>query len=379
MAIIISENGKNAKRVESSNFALEDKLQQYIYDNPDAIPLYDIDQDTRLFIAAREFKTNSGPIDALGFDASGNIYVVETKLYKNPDKRTVVAQALDYGASLWRHAIDFDEFISQLDTHTQKQFNQSFKEQYAEFFGIEDPTENLDQIKINLSDGSIKFVVLMDNLHDALKDLVIFVNRNSKFDLYAVELEYYKHNSFEIIIPKLFGAEVKKELATRARSSQSTFIPATIDEFWTSLVDHYHEDIFSDNAYKAVKILVEKCIELTEAAGGRNTYWRATTKFRDVVKVLINDSDDKVVMYIDSDSSIGVYSDKTGPLADYVHELLRRMVAANILKRTDKHAKGTQWFTNLKKSYASDDEVQKFISINNSLSTEMIKDWQAKE
>ncbi len=73
MAIIISENGKNAKRVEESNFALEDRLQQYIYDNPDAIPIYDIEQDTRLFIAAREFGTKSGPIDALGFDASGNI------------------------------------------------------------------------------------------------------------------------------------------------------------------------------------------------------------------------------------------------------------------------------------------------------------------
>ena len=124
MAIIISKNGKNAEKVDQSNFALEDKLQEYIYDNPDTIPLYEIDEDTRLFIAAREFSTKSGPIDALGFDARGNIYVVETKLYKNPDKRTVVAQALDYGASLWRHATDFDTFIQQLDMHAQRQFSE---------------------------------------------------------------------------------------------------------------------------------------------------------------------------------------------------------------------------------------------------------------
>jgi len=210
MAIIISENGKNAERIEESKFDLEDKLQQYIYDNPDAIPLYDIDEDTRLFIAAREFSTKSGPIDALGFDASGNIYVVETKLYKNPDKRTVVAQALDYGASLWRHAVDFDDFVYQLNTHCQNHFSKDFRESYAEFFELEDMTDNLNSIKSNLTDGSIKFVVLMDKLHDALKDLVVFVNQNSKFDLYAVELEYYRHKSFEIIIPKLYGAEVKK-------------------------------------------------------------------------------------------------------------------------------------------------------------------------
>lgn len=66
MAIIISKNGKNAEKVDQSNFALEDRLQEYIYDNPDTIPLYEIDEDTRLFIAAREFSTKSGPIDALG-------------------------------------------------------------------------------------------------------------------------------------------------------------------------------------------------------------------------------------------------------------------------------------------------------------------------
>jgi hypothetical protein len=214
MSIIISRGGKNAEKVDQSVFGLEDKLQEYIYDNPETIPLYDIDENTRLFIAAREFSTRSGPIDALGFDSKGNIYVVETKLYKNPDKRTVVAQALDYGASLWRNATDFDEFISQLNVHCEKQFVALFADKYAEFFGLEDVNGNLQSIRNNLADGAIKFVVLMDKLHDALKDLVIFVNQNSKFDLYAVELEYYKYSEFEIVIPKLFGAEVKKEVTS---------------------------------------------------------------------------------------------------------------------------------------------------------------------
>ena len=48
MAIIISKNGKNAVKVDKSNFALEDHLQQYIYDNPESIPLYDIKEDIRL-------------------------------------------------------------------------------------------------------------------------------------------------------------------------------------------------------------------------------------------------------------------------------------------------------------------------------------------
>lgn len=219
MAIIVSQNNKNAKRLEESKFGLENNLQEYIYDNPDVVPIYDIDQDARLFIAAREFSTNSGPIDALGFDESGNIYVVETKLFKNPDKRTVVAQALDYGASLWRHSTNFDAFIDEVSTHTTKQFGKSFKEVFCEFYGIDDVSQVNDAIRHNLEDGVIKFVILMDTLDERLKDLIVYVNQNSKFDIYAVDFEYYKHDEFEIIIPKLYGTEVKKTVSTKSSGS----------------------------------------------------------------------------------------------------------------------------------------------------------------
>ncbi len=67
-----------------------------------------------------------------------NIYVIETKLYKNPDKRTVVAQALDYGAALWKHFTDFHYFIQILDQDAQKHFRLSFAEKIQDFFGIDE-------------------------------------------------------------------------------------------------------------------------------------------------------------------------------------------------------------------------------------------------
>lgn len=218
MAIIVSQNNQNAHRIEESNFNFENNLQEYVINNPEIIPVYDIDTDARLFVAAREFGTQSGPIDALGFDEAGNIYIIETKLFKNPDKRTVVAQALDYGASMWRHATDFDAFVTQLNTYTYKQFDASFKDKYQQFFSIDDATDNLSAIKSNLADGNIKFVVLMDSLDERLKDLILYVNQNSKFDIYAVDFEYYKHDQFKIIIPKLYGAEVKKTVTGKTSS-----------------------------------------------------------------------------------------------------------------------------------------------------------------
>lgn len=221
MSIIISKDGQDAQRIDPSSFDKEDYLQQYITNNPDAVPVYEIDEDIRLLILAREFGTTSGPIDALGIDQNGNIYLVETKLYKNADKRTVMAQVLDYGAALWASSLDFSEFAGKLDDYVRKQFDVGLEEKVAEFFGLEGSQyENIrSAMQTNLNDGRFKFVVLMDELHDRLKDLIRFINRNSQFDTYAVELDYYKHDQFEIIIPKLYGAEVKKEIGVKTKAS----------------------------------------------------------------------------------------------------------------------------------------------------------------
>jgi len=223
MSIIISKDGKDAQRVSPSSFDKEDYLQQYITNNPDSVPVYEIDEDIRLLILAREFVTNSGPIDALGIDQNGNIYLVETKLYKNTDKRTVMAQVLDYGAALWASSLDFNDFANKLDEHVRKEYSMNTRQKVQEFFSIDDDQYEItkESMQNNLNDGRFKFVVLMDELHDRLKDLIRFINRNSQFDTYAVELDYYKHESFEIIIPKMYGTEVKKEIAVKTNSTNN--------------------------------------------------------------------------------------------------------------------------------------------------------------
>lgn len=214
MAIIVSKNGNNAQKLSETRFGLEDQLQEYVKNNPDIIPIYEIRQDARLLILAREYGTNSGPIDALGVDQDGNMYVIETKLYKNPDKRIVLAQALDYGASLWRHSGDAADFVEMLNQKVLAQFGMGLIEKLQDFFEVDDTRFIVDTMAKNVVNGNIKFVILMDKVEDRLKDLITYVNQNSRFDIYAVDLEYYKHEEFEIIIPKLYGSEVKKEVTS---------------------------------------------------------------------------------------------------------------------------------------------------------------------
>lgn len=245
MSLIVSKDGKDAKKLQPSSFNQEDYLQQYIYNNPDVVPIDEIDEDLRLLILARELMTQSGPIDAFGVDQYGNIYIIETKLYKNPDKRRVVAQVLDYGASLWSDSLDFANFLLQLDSHTQSQFSMTTSEKLQDFFGIDQNSADIiiTNIERGLNEGSFRFVVLMDSLHKQLKDLIAFLNRNSQFDIYAVELEYYKYNRHEIILPRMFGAEIKKGIPSRLPGKQKETNQWLINTIKTlALPPHIHID-----------------------------------------------------------------------------------------------------------------------------------------
>jgi hypothetical protein len=210
MAIIISKSGANApKKIERSTFEQEDLLQELIYKFPETIPLDDMKdkKNVRLLVLAREFPSGSGRerIDALGVDREGDLYLIETKLDKNADKRQVVAQVLDYGASLWGSG-DFDGFLAEIDKEVKRTFQVPLTEKLKAFFDIEDDEAIalVNAARKNFDRGAFRFVVLMNRL-DGLKNLVLFINRNSEFVIFAVEVEYYEDEEHGIVIPRLFG------------------------------------------------------------------------------------------------------------------------------------------------------------------------------
>ena len=223
MPIIVSKNGENARMINPSGFENEEYLQEYIHRNPETIPLYELEKDRKLFIVRREFPTNSGPIDALAIDDKGGIYVIETKLYKNPDKRQVIAQALDYGAALWKRFNDFNGFMEIIRQEITKNFQISFEEKIKDFFDLDDDLieELITSMKNNLDDGNMKFIILMDSIDERLKDLILYVNSNSRFDIYAVQFEYYRYEQYEIIIPKTYGMEVRKDIPLKSASHRT--------------------------------------------------------------------------------------------------------------------------------------------------------------
>ncbi len=104
----------------------------------------------------------------------------------------------------------------------------------------------------SLATGRFTAIVLMDHLPAQLRDLILFMNENSVFGILAVELEYYSHAGTEVAYPKLFGAETRGPLKSKAAATPKVDPEQYLAEYadrhgkdsvtrWRELVDALRE------------------------------------------------------------------------------------------------------------------------------------------
>ena len=196
-------------RLEKKDFPQESDLQEYLKGNPEVIPITEINEDVEFDVIVREFPTSSGSIDIIGFDSEGNIYIIETKLYKNPDKRKVVAQILDYGAALSNDFNNGKEFLDELEQLYNKDNEDDLNSKLQSLSESDDPEEIQNRIQYNFESTNINYIVLMDKLDQRLKNLIRYLNESSQFSIFAVELELYEYENDKIIIPHILTLKIQ--------------------------------------------------------------------------------------------------------------------------------------------------------------------------
>lgn len=230
MPILLSHSSGAVERASASDFLSENEMQRFLTDLPGIIPIDEITEGAQLLVLAREFSTASGPIDAVGIDQDGRVYIIEAKLSRNADRRKVVAQALDYGAALWHAGVDPDDVVARLDRASG-----GIRESIQSAFGLPDDSVDgvLNSVRANVRSGTFRFVIVMDQLDQRLKTLINYVNQSSDFGLFGVELELFHLQDVDVVIPKLHGAEARKpsrpSTGTRVWTEES-FFPAIAAE-----------------------------------------------------------------------------------------------------------------------------------------------------
>ena len=210
------KDGERFVVLEESDFGCETALQEALKRNPEAIPVADLELD-HVIVVGRETPLPAGAIDLLLVDAQGQVLIVETKLSRNPElRRQVVAQLLDYGASLWKTAPTVKAFEKLVLSYWQSDSCEDaqvkganslrdgvepiFKELYGKDWDYDAFEATLDD---NLANGQHVLLVVASGLMDGLsRDLLQYANICLGLPLYGVEITMFKMGDMELIVPR---------------------------------------------------------------------------------------------------------------------------------------------------------------------------------
>ncbi len=214
MAKILLIEGDKSRPLAQVKFTEEVKLQDYLEEHPSLIPVEDIDEKAPpLLCIGREVGVSSGSVDLLFIDRDGLLTVVETKLAESREvRRTVVGQIIEYASYIYQWTADdvyrvADEYFSKSDKAPSDYKGCTLDDAMGRFaegdFSPDDFRNNIGQ---HLRDGKIRLLIAVDELVDPLRATVIFLNKNSNFDILLLQLKSFgESKTRKVLIPTLFG------------------------------------------------------------------------------------------------------------------------------------------------------------------------------
>jgi len=204
MPILVRQKGQKWQQANDVEFVDEAQLQQMLYEGPELVSGHE--GQTSIFIKEADLP-GSGSTDLLGIDAKGNIFIVETKLARNPEvRRKVIGQILEYAAYLWRKS--YDEFDNLFRNREDKSI--------TDLLGMKTPhplPENFREIvSNNLQSGAFNLFIAVDHMNDELEKIIAYASsRGAGLKLQAIELCTYKLGELEILAPQRHGEFVPPE------------------------------------------------------------------------------------------------------------------------------------------------------------------------
>ncbi len=251
------KDGEAFVALEESDFDAERELQEALKNNPEVIPVGDLELG-EVVVVGREVPLPVGAIDLLLVDAQGRVIIVETKLSRNPDlRRKVVAQVLDYGASLWKTLPTlkmFGEAVlrywkSEACEDARVKGAQSLREGvepwFTEMCGEDWEYDTFaTALEGNLVNGQHVFLVVATGLMDGLlRDLLQYANVCLDLPVFGVDIAMFKMAGKELIVPRgvRHTAEAKRGLSRSVvHTDRAAFLEACTSvaaPFFSRLLD----------------------------------------------------------------------------------------------------------------------------------------------
>jgi hypothetical protein len=203
--ILIKKEGEKNVLFKLDNFN-EAFIQDIVFENPECLPISDIDESFNPLIPiCKELNTAVGPLDILMINPNGEIAIIETKLWRNPEsRRKVVAQILDYAKELstWTYEDLQREVNRKLGTN-KKSLYEIVKEKNSDLI-LEEPYF-IDSISRNLFRGRFLLLIVGDGIREGASAIAEFLSNSAhlNFTFAQIELNVYKgEDKGVLIVPK---------------------------------------------------------------------------------------------------------------------------------------------------------------------------------
>lgn len=177
-------------RVSIEESRNEDWLQKLIFENPNLLPLEEIEPAFLDPIPlCRELSTGVGPLDILFVNERGMLTLVECKLLKNPEgRREVVGQILDYAQEISRW--DFDDLNSAVAKQGAGIIEQVKNHLPEDEF---DEAKFIDWVTMNLKRGRFLLLIVGDGIRESVEDISEYLQEHASLNFSFALIEQAMH------------------------------------------------------------------------------------------------------------------------------------------------------------------------------------------
>jgi hypothetical protein len=225
----------------AEDFDVEAQLQSLLEEHPDLVLAGSDDESgTRVWTIGYEVPTDAGSIDLLMLDSTARLWVVETKLVRNPEiKKQVVGQVLGYASCAAEWSATDLELIGDNYLGRRRDESTSLVEYLAQELGSEEAAAQLlEDAAEHAQLGDLTALVVADGIPRQLRRLVEFVNSSASFELLVLKIGVVLHNGERLFIPTVVGS-VSSSPAAKSREARSW----DLDSFLQALGEQSGPDV----------------------------------------------------------------------------------------------------------------------------------------
>jgi len=197
---IINGVSKSLSRINEFS---EKQLQDLIFEHPECLPISDIDESYNPVISiCTELWTPVGPLDIFMITPNGDLVIIETKLWYNPEaRRKVVAQVLDYAKEIskWSYS-DLQREINKKMGLKGNSLYQIAAKKHPDTILSE--IDFVDSVSRNLRIGKFLLLIVGDGIREGAKGITEFLNKSASlnFTMAIIEMPIYKTEKKEIFV-----------------------------------------------------------------------------------------------------------------------------------------------------------------------------------